>query len=278
MEVVILAVVTAALACVAYVFGRSYRQRKKLIRLIQQQKEPLLYCDAPWSNLYFQVVTPGDRAPAVSKSGLLAVTEKRLSVYQSGAATLIAEFACAPGEIRGFWRPQKYDDGINELWIHIQMGGLWCILKLRLMRHDMQALIRAMKVITTEEQVKAYRRQRPYIHRAPTPACPAVQNLQGAWELDAPVDLYLMPLYLVIFHQGQVQRLIDLHHLQQIAALPRLDAPQSDGLLRFRVETTGEMLAFALKEYEAWADDLAQAAKRTLEEPVMRKQKGYEEE
>ena len=39
-----------------------------------------------------------------------------------------------------------------------------------------------------------------------------------------------------------------------------------------------ESLAFAMNDYEVWAADLAEAAKRTLEEPVMRKGKGKDDD
>jgi hypothetical protein len=55
-----------------------------------------------------------------------------------------------------------------------------------------------------------------------------------------------------------------------------LDESKTDGLLRFVVASTGETLTFALQDYQGWADDLAQAARRNLEAPVLQKQKDAE--
>lgn len=208
------------------------------------------------------------------QKSLLFITHKRMAVYHY--PKLQPAYTLQLQELRGFWRPQKYTEGNNEMWIHAQIGVTWHIIKLRLYKSQMQKLVRAMKAIATEAQTKAYRRRRPYIHRDPVPAHPAKQNLHGAWELDAPVNLYIMPLHLVIFHGEEVYNSLDLTTVQNIAALKRMEGGKPDGLVRF---TAGEEeFAFALDDYEAWASDLAEAAKRTLEEPVERKRKGKDDE
>ncbi|MDQ7025207.1 MAG: hypothetical protein Q9P44_06570 [Anaerolineae bacterium] len=102
------------------------------------------------------------------------------------------------------------------------------------------------------------------------------QNLHGAWELEPPVNLYIMPLQLVIFHGEEVYKSFDLTTVQNIAALKRMEGGKPDGLVRFTADE-GE-LAFAMDDYESWASDLAEAAKRRLEDPIERKRKGKEDE
>ncbi|HEX2905981.1 MAG TPA: hypothetical protein VHO69_03930, partial [Phototrophicaceae bacterium] len=68
-----------------------------------------------------------------------------------------------------------------------------------------------------------------------------------------------------------VLRTIPLAAVQQVGALQRLDEPDAAGLVRFRAEE--ETFAFALENHEALAEALATAAKRTLEDPLERKQK-----
>ncbi len=74
-----------------------------------------------------------------------------------------------------------------------------------------------------------------------------------------------------------VQRTIALDTVQSISAIRRLDQPQAAGLVRF--EVGDEALAFALDAYETFAAALADAAKRTLEDPVQwqrkKKKPGY---
>ena len=161
--------------------------------------------------------------------------------------------------------------GENTIWIHAEIGTGWHILKLRLYQYDMQKLVRALKEISTPEQVTAYRRRRPYIHEGLVTAFPAHQTITGAWELDSPVQLYLMPLFLVILRDNHVQEKIDLSNIQDIGALKRMEGGKPEGLIRFFVDN--ELRAFAIDDYEQWAELLATASKRTLEEPVMRKRK-----
>jgi len=69
----------------------------------------------------------------------------------------------------------------------------------------------------------------------------------------------------------QVEQTLPLHAIQDIAALKLIEGGKPAGLVRFTVEDVG--FAFALDDYEAFAEDLATAAKRTLEEPMTRKRK-----
>jgi hypothetical protein len=176
--------------------------------------------------------------------------------------------------LRWFGRPVKYHDKRNELWLHVEQGSEWLLVKLRLWRHPMQELIRALKQIVRPELTTAYRRHRPYIHEGPVAARPAEQDIYGAWTLGESLFLYVMPLYVVLLSRDQVQRLLPLERIQQIAALRRLDAPDADGLVSLTFE--GEKLAFAVKDYERLATAISEAAKRSLEEPVLQKQKKKE--
>jgi hypothetical protein len=131
---------------------------------------------------------------------------------------------------------------------------------------SMQILVRTLKEVVPEDLVTAYRRRRPYVHYGPAAARPAAQDMQGAWTLGVPVDLYLMPLALLILEGPTVQRTIPLDQVQRVAAIKRLDQPGAAGLVRF--EASGEPLAFALAQHEAFAQALAEAARRTLEDPI----------
>jgi len=200
------------------------------------------------------------------------VTAKGIAIYRSGELLLTIQ----KHELRGFWRhPNDYIKR-NELWIHAQIDLTWSILKVSYSKQGKNRLFRAISAISTEEQRKAHHRPPPYIHRGPTKAFPAQQSLTGEWEMGDAIRLYLMPLYLVIFAGDEVQRTIDLSKIQEIAALKRMEGGNPAGLIRFRSDE--EDFAFALNNYEAWANDLAEAAKRSLEEPVIRKRKGKDDE
>ncbi len=168
--------------------------------------------------------------------------------------------------LRWFGRPKKYSYGQNEIWLHVEQGEHWFLLRLTLPKSYMQLLVRTLKEVVPPEHVTAYRRRRPYVHYGPTAARSATQDLQGAWTLGAPVDLYLMPAALLILEGPTVRRQIPLDQVQRVAAIKRLDQPGAAGLIRF--EVSGEPLAFALDRHEALAQALAEAARRTLEDPV----------
>ncbi|MEO0565922.1 MAG: hypothetical protein AAF125_27680 [Chloroflexota bacterium] len=64
--------------------------------------------------------------------------------------------------------------------------------------------------------------------------------------------------------------------MQDIKFGPRLNDPGAAGLVQFRY--AGERVAFTLPSYEQLASDLAEAAKRSLEDPVTRKRKAHEDD
>ena len=64
--------------------------------------------------------------------------------------------------------------------------------------------------------------------------------------------------------------------IQQIRASRRLDAPDADGLVQFVYE--GESFVFALRDYVALAEAIAEAAKRTLEDPLTFKRKSKDDD
>lgn len=183
--------------------------------------------------------------------------------------------------LRWFGRPVKYHDGRNELWLHVEEGDTWRLVKIKTWRYAMHDIVRAIKQIVPPELVTAYRRHRPYVHAGPVKAQPAEQDIYGAWSLDAPVSLYVMPLYVVLLQGSAVVRTLPLDRIEQMAALRRLDKPDADGLVSLTVQgerspgetLPGEKLAFAISDYERIAAAISEAAKRSLEQPVRQKQK-----
>lgn len=241
-------------------------------RFIQNlQAQDPFYVSPRWVDIDFQWGKAGETVQKWQRC-ILFVGHKRLAIYPyppkpDSAPILNIE----PQELRGFWRPLAYHDKRNELWLHADFVQHWQILKLRAYRSVMYDIVRALKEISSPEQVKAYRRQRPYLHQGPSPVLPAKQSLTGEWELFNPVELYLMPLHLVILKEGIVQRVLDIAAVQSIAALKRMEGGEPVGVLRFSHD--GEIFAFATNDYETWANTIAEAAKRSLEEPVMQKAK-----
>jgi len=253
---------------------RAIRIQKALeakLAEVTARENPILTLKSMWG-YRAQIGTVNGRAS--KPEGCIIVLSASEIILYDRTLQLNEMFRCKASEIRWFGRPQKYSDGENEIWLHLEREGErseWKLLKIRLPRGAMQDFVRALKTIVTPELVTAYRRARPYIHAGSVKVQPADQDIHGAWTLEAPVDLYLMPRYLVVLRGEKVLRALPLEAVQQIGALQRLDQPDAQGLVRFRAED--EPFAFALPKHAEFAALLAEAAKRTLEVPLERKQK-----
>jgi hypothetical protein len=272
MEFIGIGVVGAITASLAGWIAYQVREAGKAYRFIKNLEAQNPYYVSPrWVDIDFQWGMAGEKPDKWQKC-ILFIGHKRLAIYpyppKPDSQPLVS---IDPQELRGFWRPLAYHDERNEVWIHAESLQHWGILKLKSWRSVMTDIIRALKEVHSPEQVKAYRRRRPYPHKDPAPALPAKQGLTGEWELFNPIELYLMPLHLVIMKQGEIQRVLHVEAIQNIAALKRMEGGEPVGIVRFSHD--GENFAFATNDYETWASAIAEAAKRSLEEPVMQKQK-----
>jgi len=244
---------------------RAHRRSRAAQRLMAQicaEREPL-FCAASGGS-WCQIETINGSRSA-RRPFVVEVSAGRVGVYPLGGAS--PAWVARPDDLRWFGRPQKYHYGTNEIWLHAEIAGEWHLIKLRLSATHMRGLVRALKAIATEEQVTAYRRRRPYIHYGPAAARPATQDMLGAWTLGAPLHLYLMPLSLVLLKGSRVQRVMPLAQVQAISAIDRLDAPGEPGLVRFQVGD--KALAFSVADHQRFASLLGEAARRTLEDPVL---------
>jgi hypothetical protein len=256
---------------------RRIRVSSKAYKLAQElnRMHDSALCFAPWYGKYtLHKINDGQRRQRW-KPFVLLVTAHEIAIYPRPSShdnriTFPVE------QLRWFGRPEKYTQDMNEIWLHFQRGDQWNLLAIRLYYNDMTKLVRALKQVTTEEIVTAYRRRRPYVHVGPVIAQPASEDIYGAWQLDPPIALYLMPLHLVLMKDATVARTIPLRGIQQIAALRRLDQPEAWGIVRFSVGE--ETLGFAVEQYNELAESLAEAAKRSLEAPLERKRKAEDKD
>ncbi|TVR20877.1 MAG: hypothetical protein EA396_09405 [Anaerolineaceae bacterium] len=210
---------------------------------------------------------------------ILYVSNKHIVIHRrTGTETPI--FYCLGHEIEGFWRPRIYQPGINSIEIHANVAGQWTILKVRLTRSRMMALVRALKYFVNDDIERSYRQRRPYIYRPPAPARLATQDIYGMWHYERAFNVYLNPASLVFLGEGDaVERVINLRHLQNIRILRSDESNVERGLVCFRVtppddDSLAEDVAISVDDYSAWAESIALAARRTLEEPITRKRKG----
>jgi hypothetical protein len=180
--------------------------------------------------------------------------------------------------LRWFGRPVKYHDGRNEIWLHYQhaQDERWQVVKLRLNRYAMADLVRTLKQFAAPELVTAYRRHRPYVHYGPVRVHPAEEDIYGAWTLGEPISLYVMPRFIVLLDGERVVRLLPLEQTRKVAAARRIDQPNADGLVTF--EAIEDTFAFANKDYQALAQAIAEAARLSLEAPLVQKQKGKKDD
>jgi hypothetical protein len=275
MEILITGGVVGSIASLIALGWWKMRQFEQLSAMRNQLLTPdVIFLSTPWSGMRVQIATPvGDKR---WQGGMLMIAEQRIAIYPERLTdTPQPMISLDSGDLRGFWRPEAYHNGKNEIWLHVY-NKRWIVLKVQVNRGVMSEIVRAIKQIATPEQITAYRRRRPYIHLGPDYAQPAQQSLQGDWQLEDPVELYLMPAALVVIERdGLVRTIYPLAEIQNIAALRRMEGGSLPGLLRFSYQ--GQMVAFAVHDWESWASNLAEAAKRTLEAPVIRKSKRHDE-
>jgi hypothetical protein len=254
------------------------RSQRRLYQELQKRKPLFWNTLHPYSVVSFRLKTVQFRAgqPMRWKACVLAIDENGFTVYPQ-SQKMDERLTFKREDLRWFGRPNKYAQGQNEIWLHFQEKDRWQLLELKTDYYQMQRLVRVMKKVATAEQVKAYRRRRPYIHYGPVEAYPAEQDIYGVWTVQPlPEHLYLMPYALIVLNMATIQRVISLEKIQQIEALRRMDAPTSDGVVRFKVDD--ETLAYTLADFATIGASLAEAAKRTLEDPVMVKKKKDDED
>ena len=243
--------------------ARLHRNGHSLVQHLEERDQPL-FC-AYSDGLKTRILTINGEKTGWSPF-VIEVMRDEIVLYRVAPGGLAHRLTLKRSHLRWFGRPEKYTNGANEMWLHAEVDGEWALTQLRLYRSRMQSLVRALKQVATPEQVTAYRRHRPYIHFGPVNTRAATQTIHGAWELDRSVELYLMPVFLVVLDGTRVQRTFPLHIIQEIAAVERLDRPRAAGLVRFEIEE--ERCAFALERHADFAESLAEAAKRTLEDPL----------
>ncbi len=269
-----------ALQALACAFGVVFLFVLILLLVIRYQYDPAsqaLVADIRKSQSPIQVFYAVGRFEMTQLNGGQSSWKYFIVVVKPGGVTVYPRktkadpFTFTPNQIRWFGRPQKYSPGRNDLWLHLEIGESWHLLKFRLYQGLMQDLVRGLKAVASDDLITAYRRRRPYIHVGPLDGQPATQDIHGAWTLGEPVTLYLTPRFLILLRATSVLRKIPLESVQEIGAFRRLDEQQANGLVRFRAEE--ETFTFALVKYDEFAVSLADAAKRTLEAPIMQKQK-----
>ena len=243
----------------------SAYQQNKLMNRIKRLRPP----NTMFSEYASVAVTHPSQPKSGWMRGLMFISNKHVIVYpHKGSDTPI--FSCLPHEIEGFWRPKKYTEGMNDIEIHTNADGQWAILKVRLWKSQMERLVRKLKTLVSEDVTRSYRQKRPYVYRPPAPAYLAMQDLYGMWEHKTPIKVYLTPNTLVFLSGADdVIRVIMLRDIQNL----RVVADEGGSLVCFSLGD--EEIAIATDQYEVWAQSIATAAKRTLEDPIERKRKAY---
>ncbi len=278
METLVILTVTCALMVLLIWYG--LRQA----RLHQERIKRLRPPNTAFTEYSMGIRVAHPSHPAESSDwtkAILFVSNKHIVAYPSKAPKgsdepLISLFG---HEIEGFWRPKKYEDGINGIEIHANASGQWTILRAKLTKSRMQALVRALKELVDDDIVRAYRQRRPYVYHPPDTAYLATQDLYGMWHYETPFKLYLTPATLVFLTDDDVvQRVIKLRDIQNIRVLEPGDSDIENGLIGFTLSSTLEDVAVVVENTESWSTSIAAAARRTLEEPVTRKGKALDDE
>ncbi len=263
-----------AIAVLILLDTRRQSTIRTMTKLLEESEPDAILCMQAWGGKYRLEHLNGHQSGWQPMIILVLPTEIRFYPFQRQMDV----YDRIPAEsVRWFGRPKKYNRyNMNEMWIHYERPDGWHVARIRLYYELMLDFVRALKQILSLDLVTAYRRHRPYIFYGPSEIFPATQDLYGTWELADPMDILLTPMQLVFLRGQQVIKQILLRDIQQIKALHRVDNYDPRGLIRFQVGE--ESTVFAIRQFEEFADLLATAAKRTLEEPIQRKRKKHADE
>jgi len=262
----------ALFTLVALRAARRAKAYQAALENLRTTTQPLALIHDGMGGIRAELLTLNAGKPLYWRRVVLGLQTDSLVIYS--ARPPLPELLRLPlAQLRWYGRPQKYRSGRNVIWLHFETPDGWRLLTLDIYHSSMADFVRVLKTVTPPELVTAYRRRRPYIHVEPLPAQPATQDLYGVWTLEAPLTLYLMPRALVLLERDgtRVLRTFPLDQLTDVASQRRMDAPDADGLLRFKMGV--ELLAFVVPDAEGLAGQVAQAARLNLESPLWPKQK-----
>jgi hypothetical protein len=211
----------------------------------------------------------GERVPRERKA-IVAVLPGYVAVYPL-TIRMREAFTFNTDDIRWFSLVRGYSDLEREIALDLEKDLQWIDLRIRMDKASIKKLTEAMEPIAPNTVLFTRSRRRPNVRLDPVQAWPATQDIHGAWTLDDPVKLCITPLYLVVLRDGYVQNSFLLTALEDIRADKRLDDPDAAGLVRFTVADA--TFAYAVNDYAGFAETLAGAIKRNVEESAGQKQK-----
>jgi hypothetical protein len=240
----------------------SHHQSARLLanRLRREHKDALFCRYIPEANL--SIMTINMQAATPRRPAVVMVRPSELRLYTVEDAPEEA-LAFPSDALRWFGRPDIYKLGRNRLWLHVDQAERWHLIHMEPYQSTVARLVQALKLFAPLLETP-YRRQRPYIHYGPVSARRATQDLYGVWTLHEAVDLYLMPLHLVLLDGETVRATLPVNAVTQVRGVQRVDAP--GGVVQF--EVSGTRYAYAVERYRELAESLAEAAKRSLEQPL----------
>ncbi len=242
-------------------YGHHHKAARKLVAALRRDHPDALLCRyLPDGRL--QTTTINAMAAERGRPFVILMTPLELRLYPVDDAPG-EPLTFGPEALRWFGRPDKYHAGRNSLWLHVQQAGGWQLVQMEPYYAEVTRLIRALKAFAPSLET-AYRRRRPYVHFGPLAARQATQDLYGVWTLHEAVSLYLMPLHLVLLDGTSVQSTIPVETVTHVRGVQRMDA--AGGVVRF--QTGEETHAFAVDDYRGLAHALAEAARRSLEQPL----------
>lgn len=246
----------------------------------------------PQRTSYADVATAKIVSPSSDKGAfqdvILFITDKEVLIYpENGSDETLVTFRS--DEIIGYWRPRPYHGdklidmdtgwrskkGSNEINIHANVNGQWVIIKLWVKQAEAKKIVKRLKGLVSEDILRSYRQRPPYIYHPPSPALLMSEDLYGIWYEDHRFRLYLTPSTLVFLDDKDdvIERMIYLRDIQNVRLLQQKGDGDKDGLICFDLENQSEQIAVAVDGSDKWARSIARAARRTLDDPIDRKQK-----
>lgn len=164
---------------------------------------------------------------------------------------------------------EQSDDGIAGITLHLERGGIWHLLTLRLPQMEMGILANVLRQAVNPARRNLGNPLAPPI--GPITAFVAGQTLQGETILGEEVGLYILPSLLIVLHGDRVHAKLDLSSIRRVLAVER--TPRGlDAVLRsnapegiVRLYSLSETVAFALPQFRELADEIGSLARCPVE-------------
>lgn len=220
-------------------------------RLASYTEYGILFTLDSEEGLRFSVDVVGRDVPEDRKwlDGILIVTRGHIDIYRTGERHPMLHLPVQA--LRGYyWLPSEQTRKQSVVWIHLAAYDLWYLLRVQV--NPPQDSADKRRLDGSLAKLLPNLPTLPPVHLGAVEAHLAVQDDDDTWVTENPVQLFLMPHYLVVLHDDGVVRYTIATEDMQAAVFIATD----DALGIVRLTVNGVYRALALPDAQRWTQAL----------------------